>query len=553
MIKLPSNHQQIHTFENDGVSYVANLEKGEVIEIDALSSDILTLSKTNDQAAVLKSLSNKYAEVEILEALKTLRNDVGEFLFQAQAASALAANPTQQRLRIFIPHGFMKYNAIMSPTLNVGVYNLLAALTKYADVFVEADNNPEVIEQREHLKALGIEFVSDLFESKNSPIHASNRFIIEDCDGILALSPHPHEELNYFRHNTIPIVSRAFSDRRLREATINKVLSHHSLKRSFDCVCPDTPWIGKELEMLTGSDFDGLNAIPSGVDGQVYSPQDHERARETVAAIVGEKSILTAPFVGVINGFQPQNSIGIIQELANLHKDVVFIVLDSILSHHRSEKPRNVFYIDLQRPEDTVVLPWIYSACEFVIFPSVIGTPFSMVLDALACGVPALALTSTHLPENLENCVKSVSMTRDATTGKFVIPTLTVSEQIDQMLSASEIRMSLSRRAREVALTYSWDRTARHFIELFTALNAKKQKKAMPTYPDVAFSSYYDKVEDVIRNGAMQLDGFFRHGIEEGLAQTLLAEHTPEEVRTVLRYLLKDIKKADSLISTLVA
>ena len=388
---------------------------------------------------------------------------------------------------------------------------------------------------------------------KNTPIHAPNRSIIEDCDGILTLSPHPHEELNYFRHNTIPVISRVFSDRNLRAATINKVLSHQSLHRDFDAVCPDTPWIAEELEAVTGVHFNGLKTIPSGVDTEVYSPQNRQQAREVVASIVDEESILQMPCVGFINGFQPQNSLRMIEELAVLHKDLAFIILDPILSRHHSQKPRNVFYINLQSPEDTLALSWIYSACEFVIFPSVIGTPFSMVLEALACGVSALALAPTRLPENLQDCIKSVPITRETTTGKFVIPTAAVSEEINALLRAPKQRATLSKKARETASNYSWDQTAREIMQLFTALNEKKMQKAVPTYPDVAFSSYYNKAENVVKSGALQFDGFFQHRVEEGLAQTLLAEHTPEEVGVVLRYLLKDAEEADKVLSTLIS
>lgn len=553
MIKLPRNLQQIHIFQENGAWYVANLQMGEVIQIDALIADILALCGTNDNTRVLKKLEDKYTEGEILKGLEILGSDVEALLFEPEECPTLPTKTTKSKLRIFVPHGFMRYKETISPIIEVSIYNLLASLAKHADVFVEVDKNSAAMKYREQLIALGIQFISDLFESNtDARMLASNRFITEDCDGILALSPHPHEELNYFRYNTIPVISRTYSDRNLYEATINKVLSHHSLQRNFDSICLDTPWIREELEALTNSHLNGLNTIPNGVDTHVYVPQDSQHAREAVASIVGEESILEAPFIGFINGFQPQNSIGMIEELAGLHKDVVFIVLDPILAHQKYQQHHNVFYIDLQKPEDTVALPWIYRACEFIIFPTTIGTPFSMVLEALACGVPALALTSTSLPEDLGDCVKSVPITRDTTTGKFVIPTDAVSEQIDALLRASKERATLSIKAREVACNYSWDRTAREIIELFTSLNKKKTPNAVPNYPDVTFSSYYDKAQNVIRSGAMQLEGLFKHSVEEGLAQTLLAEHTAEEVRVVLQYILKDVEKADSVLSTLI-
>ena len=558
MIRFPRTLQQIHTFEKGGVWYVANLQTGDVLQIDPVTADILALCGTCNNAGILEKLGNKYSKGQILESLKTLGGDLETLLFEPEQDSVLTP---EGKLRIFIPHGFMKYRAILSPTTNVGIYNLLIALAKYAEVFVEIDNDETAIEQREELKAFGIQFASDIFESTDSPTYASNRFIVEDCNGILALSPHPYEALNYFRHNTIPIVSRIYSDGNLREAPMNKMLSHHVLRRNFDRVCPDTPWITAELGVLTSaqtnslcydsSRLEGVETIPNGVDTQVYAPQDHQQAREAVASIVGENSILDSPLVGILNGFQPQNSLGMITELANLHKDVIFIVFDSILGQDRHQQHHNVFYIDIQRPEDTVALPWIYSACEFMIFPTVIGTPFSMVLEALACGVPGLALNSTALPEELSKCTMSVPLTRDETTGKFIIPIPIISKEIKALLGNQKLQETLATKARQIALNYSWDKTAQCFVALFTELNAKKAENAAPRYPDVAFTPYYDKTQNTIKIGATQLEGFFKQRVEEGLAQTLLSTHTPEEVLTVLQYLLRDSEKANRVLSTL--
>ena len=558
MIRFPRTLQQIHTLEKDGVWYVANLQTGDVLQIDDITADILALCSTHDNASILKKLGHKYSEGQILETLKGLNSDIETFLFEPEQNLKSIA---QGKLRIFVPYGFMKYRTILSPTTNVGIYNLLTALAKYAEVFVEIDNDDTTKAQREQLMALGIQFASDIFESTDAIRYAANRFIVDGCDGILALSPHSYEELNYFRHNTIPVVSRIYSDRELREATINKLLSHQVLGRNFDRVCPDTPWIADELSWLEcaqtdslrydSSHLEELDIIPNGVDTDLYFPQNSQQAREAVASIVGEKSILDAPLVLIINGLHPQNSIGMITELANLHRNTVFIVLDPILAQDRHQQHRNVFYINLEQPEDTVALPWIYNACEFIIFPTVIGTPFSMVLEAFACGVPGLALTSTALTEELTAATLSVPLTRDGTTGKFVVPTAIISEQINAFLDNPEARETLSTKARQIALNYSWDKTARRFVTLFTELNAKKAENVTPKYPDVAFAPYYDKTQNTIKIGATQLEGFFKHRVEEGLAQILLSTHTPEEVRTVLRHILSDTEKADKVLATL--
>ncbi len=553
MIGFPRTLQPIHIFEKDDVWYVTNLQVGEVLQIDVLTAEILELCSTEDNASILKKLEDRYSEWQILERLKDL-SAVEDILFKPEMEPILSPTTaeTETGLRIFILHSFMKYRETFSPNTNIEIYNLLIALARYAQVFVEIDNTPAAMEHQEQLMKHGIQCVSGIFGSADQPTYASNRFILDDCHGILALSPHPYEELNYYRHNTIPIVSRIYSDRNLREATINKLLSHQALRRNFDCICPDTPWITEDLALVKSFRPEGLETIPNGVDTEVYSPQTQKKAREVVASIVGEKSILDTPLVGILNGFEPQNSVGMITELARRHRDVVFIVLDPILERDRSQQHPNVFYITLQQPEDTAALPWIYNACEFVIFPTVIGTSFSMVLEVLACGVPGLALNTTRLPHDLAAGMMSVPLTRDDTTGGVMIPTAAISEQVATLLGNPEIREPLSREARQIALNYSWDRTAQSFVALFTALNEKKTENGILKRSAVAFSPYYDRAQNVVRTGATQLDGLFKNRVEEGLAQTLLSDHTPEEVRTVLRYLLRDADQADRVLSTLI-
>ena len=551
MIKLPRKLQPIHTFEKNGIWYVVHLQVGEVLTIDSVTADILALCGTNNNAGILEKLGGRYSEGQVLESLKAL-SDIEDLLFEADSVP-ISPMPCKDRLRIFVPHYFMKYRAALSPTTNVGIYNLLVALAKEAEVFVEIDNDSGAIEHREQLMALGIQFISDLFQPTEGATYASNRFVVEECDGILALSPHPYEELNYHQYNTIPVVARIFSDRNWREAAINKVLCHDTFSRSFDSVCPDTPWIVDELNVIATSHLERVETIPNGVDTQVYSPQNCEKARKVVAEMLGEERILDSRLIGIINGFQPPNSVGMIAEMANLHKEVVFIVFDFILGqdHSQQQQHSNVFYINLQQPQDTIALPWLYNACEFIIFPAVMGTPFSMVIEAFACGVPALALTSTELPEELAGGLVSVPLSRDDTTGRFIIPTAAVSEQVDVLLGPSGMRETLSTKAKQIADNYSWDRIGQRFVALFAELNRKRHETPIPKYPNIAFTPYYDKGQNVVKTGAMQLSGFFKQRVEEGLAQTLLVDHTPEEVRTVLRYLLQDDNKVDRLLSTL--
>ena len=66
MIRFPRTLQQIHTFEKDGIWYVANLQTGDVLQIDSVTADILALCSTYDNAGILEKLKDKYSEGQIL-------------------------------------------------------------------------------------------------------------------------------------------------------------------------------------------------------------------------------------------------------------------------------------------------------------------------------------------------------------------------------------------------------------------------------------------------------------------------------------------------------
>ena len=61
-----------------------------------------------------------------------------------------------------------------------------------------------------------------------------------------------------------------------------------------------------------------------------------------------------------------------------------------------------------------------------------------MVLEALAYGVPGLALNSTELLEDLATYLILVPLTREDMTGKFVILTDSISEQINTLIEAQD-------------------------------------------------------------------------------------------------------------------
>ena len=77
MLKLPRKLQQIYTFEENGIWYVANFQTGQLIQIDSVTAAVLELCSTDNNSSILEKLGTKYSESQILESLRALGGDLG--------------------------------------------------------------------------------------------------------------------------------------------------------------------------------------------------------------------------------------------------------------------------------------------------------------------------------------------------------------------------------------------------------------------------------------------------------------------------------------------
>ena len=70
MIGFPKILHQLHLFEEDGVPYVADLDKARVVELSTVMMDILKLAETQTDDAIVETLSASYKEDEISGAFE---------------------------------------------------------------------------------------------------------------------------------------------------------------------------------------------------------------------------------------------------------------------------------------------------------------------------------------------------------------------------------------------------------------------------------------------------------------------------------------------------
>ncbi len=113
----------------------------------------------------------------------------------------------------------------------------------------------------------------------------------------------------------------------------------------------------------------------------------------------------------------------------------------------------------------------LYNLCALFVFPSLhegFGLP---LLEAMACGAPAIAANLTSMPEIVGR--------QDALFDPYDVDA--IAAKMQQALEDETFRASLSESGLKRAATYSWDVTARKAIAAFEALHAAKPADIAPT------------------------------------------------------------------------
>lgn len=74
MINFPKILHQIHLFEEEGVHYAADFDKGHLVKISAVIADILKRANTHTNETITSALKTSYPENEINKAFEKLEN-----------------------------------------------------------------------------------------------------------------------------------------------------------------------------------------------------------------------------------------------------------------------------------------------------------------------------------------------------------------------------------------------------------------------------------------------------------------------------------------------
>ena len=262
---------------------------------------------------------------------------------------------------------------------------------------------------------------------------------------------------------------------------------------------------------------------------------------------------------------QSEKGASIYLKLAELNPHLLFLIAGPHFGRYQSkELPDNLVYAGFHPREK---LPLVYNAFDVYCFLSMSGEEtFGLtVLEAMACGVPPIVPNFDGVP----SVVGDAGLIADADNFDNDIGTLVsypspvdFSEKINLLLNDDEMREALSQKARERALSFTWDKTARRIIQFFEELHQKRQlvspngllnvfaseiEASNPEQRPLKYKSILLGMNKHYERSLME-DALYSQRVEEGLVITFLKNHTAREAEAVLAGFIEDEAEAKAIL-----
>ena len=557
---FPKTLHPLHIFEEDEVLYAADLEKARVVELSVVMAEILKFAETQNDQEIQQTLGNSYADDDILEAFerfavlerKGLLFNRGEGL-----RTAFGTESQRRKLLVAIPgiavDSFFDIETLSAGT-NMALSQMFHHLINYVDLYFPGNQNRKLAER--------------MYEV-NMNVHDFKRLsrrISETYFGILTLHQEHERWLFplYQQKELPPILVQCHAPRGHGGQAINSLLRHYAAMRDCDGFTAPSDYV---REFYTDYVWDPsfFNTLPNGVDSKLFQPMDKVTAKREVAEVVGDARIETMPTIGYLSRVQSEKGASVYLKLAELNPHLLFLIAGPGLGRYASRKlPDNLVYVGFHPREK---LPVIYNAFDVYCFLSMSGEEtFGLtVLEAMACGVPPIVPNFDGVPSVVGNAgliADAENFDQDiATLVSYPCP-MDFSEKINLLVSNAEMRETLSEKAREQAVSFTWDKTARRIMELFEELHRKKQmmnsnrllnvfaptesltseEAEMLKYKSVVLSMNARYERCLMRNAVYPMR------VEDGLVLSVLKDHTVREAEALLTALVSDETEAKATL-----
>lgn len=553
MLQLPKTLHNVHKFRHGDRMYVTDVVQCKVLEIDAITWDILELCASSTSDEVIDRLSEKYSKQEVLEALESLAEvEQSGLLFSHLDKHISTTTVAERRLRILVAQGtpYVDDLTLVAGGVRVAHTHLIKALLPYADV--------EVMNDVDKLFDDGVQGIAFRPEDRSSLL----KLIQRKYDGVLLQKHTDTAFLTLLKYIDAPFVVPIYSIRGHNGDSINSVLRWYAGMRAFDAFLTPTESV-KDFYLSFAADASAFKTILLGVDLDHFKPMEKHTAKAEVAKMLDKPDLVDSPTVGYLSRFQPEKGAGIYIKIAELLPEACFLVTAPTLNVYEQQRfPPNLIYLS-QQPRDR--LPYIFNAFDVYCLPSMVGEEtFGLaVLEAMACGIPPVVPRLDGLPEVVGDAgviVPALEYRDEIGSFAGTVCPFAMSEAIKVLLNDKDRRLKLGEKAARRARNFTWDATATHLLTLLEKL-AKIQRLATRhrrEFP-ISFAPYLDRNQRGVgykailsnvtnlKERPLMFDGYVQT-VEEGLALSLLNKaHGAHEVEAVLQHFCGETK-AESVL-----
>ena len=510
-------------------AYLADLEYHRLLPVDELVREVFE-RRESDTEDIVSELADMYTEAEIRNCLQYLHWP------QEQSFSKTLEAPT---LKIFAPrlhstHGQLRWNTLGASVAHI---ELLKALSKYATIHVTQE-----FEEMDNM------VLTPFNIHEKSSVY---KVIKENYDGVLLWYLDEFEMSSMLNYLHVPVVLPIYAARGDNGRITNGMMHWYASMRSFDAFMTLTqPTI--DLYSTFIHDTSPFHIVPCGVDTEFFQPEDKGQAKQKLSESLDRPEITERPIVGYISRFQVEKGASVFMDVARLMPEVLFLAAGPIEESHRYDFPENFLHIGKHPREE---LPVLYNAFDLFCFPSMAcSEEFGLVvLEAMACGtVPVVSSYDgpKYVVKDAGVVVPAMLYDRDMTGLGGGILAENFAEVIAELLQDDAGKHKLAEKARQRALELTWDNSAKCLLQVFQSLNAKKRLARQRSRMPVGFG-LNENVDGTVSPKAMIINAIhedntpltgtlYDTSVEEGVALSLLQNHSIHEIEVILSHLLED-------------
>ena len=522
-----------YKFEQDDRKYVADLETGDIFEVNAVEWEILPRYESQTRYQIVEGLKQKYKVASIFDGIERLERlgRQGSLLCPTVEADQRVGADGDDHPKLLVPFDFAQEKSALDHAANLKRYQLLTHLTKYAELetLTFSEDGPE---NDIDLGEIGVRHIEVTDDNTFSPAWYAG----DGYTGILLLSQFLLSDMFFYQVPDVPIVHCIEGFQGLQGRMLETLLTLNAFQDAKDTLVVKSSWMKAWLGEL-GIPGEKVSVIPDGIDTVSEPLEDKAFAKRHTAAIFDNPMFVKQPVIGLISGFEPNRGAAWISEFAQSNQHLAIFLYDAMLARHARHLPKNVVAFSVNNEKSRAILPLFFQALDLVCFPAVPGTPLSVVSEAMAYGAACVVMTKYGMPTEVAGAGVVVESESDSF-GNFQVPMRHLSETINGLLAPCGARAAFEDAAKAVTQRLTWEKTAQEIARLFEAGPERKKRLSKTTkslFPSI-FCRRYDPGTGTIATYA------YRHGtgryehLETALAEALSEHHTPAEVDSVFKH-----------------